>query len=98
MIHKIAKASLFLIGLLAAYLGTIWNQPRMADGQLEFDEAYLIDIVVIMTAVCSVALTWLLTLKTALKSKNWFWAIGMFLAWPLCYVYLLWIKRSSDEC
>ena len=87
--EKIPHVSLFLVMLMVSWLVAISGQPRMADGQLEFSEANIMEIVFGMTAVASVFATWILAVSRAMSRGHGWWAIGVVCFWPLSYPYLL---------
>ena len=61
----------------------------MADGLLEFGEANLIEIGLVMTTVASVFVSWVLAFFRAIGRGHGWWAVGVLFLWPLSYPYLL---------
>jgi hypothetical protein len=91
----IAHISLAFIGLMVAFLIFISSEARMVDGQLEFSESNAIEISFIMVTVLLVILSWVLGVLKAIKNGQGWWAVWIFLVWPLAYLYLLRVEPKS---
>ena len=91
----IARISLVLAGLMVIFLMFISNEPRMTDGQLEFSESNAAEISFILATVFLVVLSWVLGVLKAIKNGQGWWAVWIFMVWPLAYLYLLHVEPRS---
>ncbi|MDH5191906.1 MAG: hypothetical protein OEW89_11745 [Gammaproteobacteria bacterium] len=82
-------ASIAILIIVGLYIASIMDEPRMADGALEFDEASTIEIIFIMLAPISGITMWILATFHAFGSGKKLWGIMNFIAWPVAFVYAL---------
>ena len=86
---KFVLAALATFAIAIAYAFSITDEPRMSDGALEFSEASIIEIIIIMLAPISGITMWALTVVHSFSSGRKIWGVVTLFAWPLAFLYAL---------
>lgn len=79
----------------ALYLLLISDQERMADGGLSGDEMHFGEKVFSVLPAISVFATLCLGLWRAHRTGSWFWFFFQLFAFPITYVYTLFVNRGE---
>ncbi len=84
------------------YVYSIMDEPRMADGALEFSEASIIEIIIIMFAPISGITMWTLAFIHSFKHGRKTWGVIILFAWPTAFLYavmvnFIWTTNSGTH-
>ena len=71
-----------------AYGYSIIDDPRMADGKLDYSEAYIWEAILVALALIIIVGSWLYAAKLTFSCSRWGWMIAVLILWPLSFVYL----------
>lgn len=91
---RVAAAS-SLLALAALFLYFV-PDSRLDDGALQFAEATLLEIAMIMTVVVAILAVWLYGVVQLALSRRWWLLALALIAWPASHAYL--IFREPNAC
>jgi len=71
-----------------AYGYTIFDDPRMVDGKLDFNETTIGETILIAQSLIIAFGSLIYAVKLAYSSRRWGWLIAVVMIWPLSFIYL----------
>lgn len=100
--HKLIESKILVLlaftALLTAfsYAFSIMDEPRMAEGALELNEASIIEIIIIMLAPIAAITMWVLALAHSFKYGRKAWGVITIFVWPVAFVYAFMVNYVWD--
>lgn len=100
--NMLEKKSFIYVAFLAllitfSYSFSILDDPRMSDGMLEWKEAKVFEIIIIMLAPISIISTWFLAIIHSFKSGKKTWGLFTIIFWPVAFIYAIKIVFFSHN-
>ena len=95
-VNPIPKFGLLGWTLPFVYLLAISGQERAKDFLLTGDEMYWPEEAFLLLCLAPIMATWCLSMYRAHLAGSWTWFIGCLMAWPLAFVYTLFVNRGDS--